>query len=382
MNNNSIKQHAKLLSLFTAAALFVTACSKKDAPIPEPPVVDEGIYILNEGNMGTNSATLDYFDFKQQRLSFNIFTAANPNKTDSLNNRLGNKLGDVGQDVKVYGSKMYIVVNNSNKVEVVDAKTVKSIKTIYLPKKQPRYVAFYKDKAFVNAYDGTVTVIDTGNLSIVKSIKVGKTPEGMTVVGDKLYVANAGWQDVVYAPPGTVGQYDSTLSVIDLNSLTEIKKVVVTKNMGRLVADKYGDIYCVGQDQYAGAVVVAPGDVYVFDTKTETVKKKLGFLATAIAIQDDNGFFINYNWETSKPTYIKFNVATETKISDNFITDGTDKSIKVPYGIVVDPVTSDIYLSDGGVYPTQVYVLSATGTKKNWFKTSGDFASSFAFYRK
>ncbi|WP_231477611.1 DUF5074 domain-containing protein [Prevotella sp. HUN102] len=69
-----------------------------------------GLYILNEGNMGTNKATLDYLDLTTGTYSRNIYPSRNPNMVKEL--------GDVGNDIKIYGNSLWMVINQSNKVEV------------------------------------------------------------------------------------------------------------------------------------------------------------------------------------------------------------------------------------------------------------------------
>ena len=81
-----------------------------------------GCYLLNEGNMGSNKATLDYYDFTTATYTRNIYSAANPDIPQSL--------GDVGNDLKVYGNRLYAVINASNLIEVMNAKTAKHIGTI------------------------------------------------------------------------------------------------------------------------------------------------------------------------------------------------------------------------------------------------------------
>jgi hypothetical protein len=70
--------------------------------------------MLNEGNMGSNKCTLDFFDYTKGTYYRNIYAEINPNVVKEL--------GDVGNDIKIYGSKLYIVVNVSNKIEVLDAR--------------------------------------------------------------------------------------------------------------------------------------------------------------------------------------------------------------------------------------------------------------------
>ncbi len=111
------------------------------------------------------------------------------------------RAGDVGNDIKVYGSKLYIVVNVSNKIEVLDARTAKRITSI--PLQNCRYLAFKDGKAYASSYAGPVAInpkapkgkvveIDTTSLSIQREVVVGYQPEDMEIVGNQLFVANSG----------------------------------------------------------------------------------------------------------------------------------------------------------------------------------------------
>src|SRR5690606_15998646 len=189
--------------LILITALTFTACKKNDVdPLPDTTPVRKGIFVLNEGGFNSNDASLSYYDYDSKTLTDDIF---------KLENNRG--LGAVGNDVKVYGSKMYIVMNVSGTVEVVNAKTAKSIKQVSLKKgdinRQPRYIVFNKNKAFISSFDGTVAVLDTASLEVEKYIAVGRNPDQMAIANGKLYVANSGGLDFP--------NYDNTVSVIDLN---------------------------------------------------------------------------------------------------------------------------------------------------------------------
>lgn len=213
----------KFSTLIMCLVIFAS-CRKDPEPIPEtretlfpaePGATVKGMYVVNEGNMYMNKASLDYVDFTQGLYRRNIYNQANPEVTKGL--------GDVANDIGVYGSKLYVVVNISNKIEVMDVKTAKRIKMIDLI--NCRYVTFQGNKAYVSAYlgkvgdpkapRGIVAEIDTATLQITRKIEVGRQPEEMAIVGNKLYVANSGG----YSPP----DYERTVSVIDINSFTEIK---------------------------------------------------------------------------------------------------------------------------------------------------------------
>ena len=67
-----------------------------------------GLYVLCEGNMGSNKATLDYLDLQSGDYHQNIFPSRNPHQVKEL--------GDVGNDCKIYGNRLWLVINCSNKV--------------------------------------------------------------------------------------------------------------------------------------------------------------------------------------------------------------------------------------------------------------------------
>jgi hypothetical protein len=81
----------------------------------------------------------------------------------------------------------------------------------------------------------------------------------------------------------------------------------------------------------------------------------------------------------------KFNYAiVDTRqrrvVSVNFITDGTDKEIVIPYAVAVNPITKDIYVTDAKDYvsPGRLFCFDRYGVKK-WDVRTGDIPAHFAF---
>lgn len=142
-----IKKHL-VYSLIALSTLF--ACQQDDSFVEEeeiqvikPEFTDiKGFYLLNEGNMGTNKASIDFFDYETGTYRRNIFQSANPTIVKAL--------GDVGNDIKIYGNKLYAVINVSNIIEVMDVKTAKLIGTI--PLINCRYITFDNGKAYASSY--------------------------------------------------------------------------------------------------------------------------------------------------------------------------------------------------------------------------------------
>lgn len=373
-----------LYFLFFALLCF-TACRTDDTIIPIE-VVDglapventaiKGFYVLNEGNMGSNKCTLDFFDYTKGTYYRNIYAEINP--------EVIKELGDVGNDIKIYGSKLYIVVNVSNKIEVLDAKTAKRIKSI--PLQNCRYLTFKGGKAYASSYVGPVDInpnapkgkvveIDTVSLSVQREATVGYQPEEIEIVGNQLFVANSGG----YMVPN----YDKTISVIDLNTFTETKKIDVAINLHRLKKDNYGDLYVTSRGDYYDV----PSNLYLIDAATGTIKKNFNIAVNEMIIVNDKLYFygneFNYNTHTYKKTFGIIDVKTEQVISNRIIDSEYESIIKTPYGIAVNPITEDIYITDARNYVSMgfVYCFDKNG-KFKWKTEGGNIPAHFAFLYK
>ena len=141
-----------------------------------------GLYVLCEGNMGSNKARLDYINLEKGDYYANWYGSQNPHQLKEL--------GDVGNDIQVYGGRLYAVINCSHKVEVMDRKA-RHISQIEIP--NCRYMAFRGDKMFVSAYVGSVAdpellgsvfEVDTATLQITREVKVGHQPDELCILGD------------------------------------------------------------------------------------------------------------------------------------------------------------------------------------------------------
>lgn len=229
--------------------------------VQEPENIDiKGLYILNEGNMGSNKASIDFFNYSTGVFSKNYYAEQNPTVVNSL--------GDVGNDIGIYQDKLFAVINISNYVEVMDAKTAKHIGEIQI--QNCRYINFHKNYAYITSYGGAVgqaqpgyvVKVDINTLQMVGTVKVGFQPDGLEVVGDKLYVANSGG----YNYPN----YDNTVSVIDLNSFTETK-ITVAINLSKIKKDDNGKLWVTSRGNYSD---ISP-KIYVLDPATDTVIKEI-----------------------------------------------------------------------------------------------------------
>jgi YVTN family beta-propeller protein len=327
------------LILIAALSLVLAACHKdKNNPAPAPAV--NGLYVLNQGLFNDNNSTLSFYNYISKQTTSDIFNL--------VNNR---GLGDTGNDIEIYGSKMYIVMNVSSTLEVVDAKTAKSLKQIKLfdgaTAREPRDVAFYKGNAYVTSYDGTVAVIDTATLGVSKYITVGANPEQIAVANGKAYVANSGGLNYPI--------YNNTVSVIDLASGTVTKTLTVTVNPQYVAADAYGNVYVLSIGNYNDI----GSSLAVIDDNTDQVKSQTNFDGSNMVIGGDNLYFI-----TSANKISVYNVKNQSLTTGSFITDGT--AITTPYALAVDASTGEVFVTDAKDYKSNgaVYAFDKTGKKE------------------
>lgn len=336
-----------LLFVLLAGSLLI-ACDDLVSIVPDQndPITGTGaLYILCDGNYSLNNSTLGVYDFSNKALTVDFFQTKNERK-----------LGDTGNDLQRFGSKLYVVVNGSSQVEVLDARTGKSLRQIPFfngtVARQPRSIAFWEDNAYVCSFDGTVARIDTASLEIEVFVEVGRNPDGITASNNKLYMSNSGGLDY-----GSDLSYDNTVSVISTETFTEEKRIFVGQNPGRIKADNYGYVYVSVRGDYKNGT----GKWVCIDTQSDEVAATYDFPVTNFDFCGDKAYFYSYD-ETSKESSIGvFNLRSKTVETNAFIADGT--MLKTPYGITADPESGAVFITDAGDYISSgdVYCFSEAG---------------------
>jgi DNA-binding beta-propeller fold protein YncE len=383
-----MKKFLRLIIYSTTLLLLASSCRKDELVVPTeydllpiaiaPDSNPAGIYLLNEGNMGSNKASIDFVDFRNAFYVRNMYAERNPTVIKEL--------GDVGNDIQIYGSKLYAVINCSHKVEVMDARTCERLGQIDIP--NCRYIRFDRGNAYVSAYVGPVAIdpnaqqgavyrIDTVSLQVTGKVTVGYQPDELEIMGEYIYVANSGG----YRVP----DYDNTVSVIEMYGMKQIQKIQVGINLHRLRKDRYGKLWVSSRGDYNSI----PSRLFVLDRKSDNdramvVTDTLDLACSNLCIQGDSLYFYSVEWNTQREentiSYGIINVKTKELITDNFITDGTENDITIPYGIQVNPANGDIYVTDAKNYVSSgvLHCYDRNG-KRKWSVRTGDIPAHMAF---
>lgn len=344
------KQHNLSFAVLFALAIsvFLSASCHRPGPDPKPPIDTQaaGIYVLNEGLFQMNNSTLSYYDLSTGTLTDDIFLQTNQRG-----------LGDVGNDLKSYGAKLYAVINNSNRVEIMDLGTAKSLRSISLPNKQPRCICFHGGKAYISCFDGDVVRIDTASLEVDATVHSGPNPDGICVCNGKLYVANSGGLNYP--------NYNNTVSVFDLNNFTLTKTITVETNPSLLNSYDNRYVYLVSHGDYAGT----PSNFQKIDASTDQVVKTFNIEVSNFTIYDHFAYFYNFDYVNTNPHIVVMDLQKDEIVKENFISDGT--VIQAPYGISVNPLNGDVYVSDAFDFTVtgEVFCFDQNGKKKFSFES-------------
>ena len=186
-----MKKYLLGLAVLLMGTAVMTSCSDdNDGPETYLQEYSTGAYVVNSGNMYNKiESSLTAIDYASSTATQNVFKAAN-----------GRTLGNTANDGIVYGNKIYLAVDQSNTIEVIDKTTKKSIKQIntteLLGKAEgadPRHIIADGGKVYFTTYGGYVAAVDTTDFALQKKWQVGSYPEGLVIGKGNLYVANSNY---------------------------------------------------------------------------------------------------------------------------------------------------------------------------------------------
>lgn len=332
--------------LFAFALLFNVSCSNDDEVMIPTTSYENGIFITNEGNFGTPNADVTFVTGDLSLKQDNIFAANN-----------GSNLGDVLQTIAFNGNQAYLVLNNSNKVKVVNRYTFKSTGEITEQINQPRYMAVANNALYVtnDKYGGDkyVSIYNAANLSFVKKITFTDSVERIVQAGGNIFVQNASYgfgNKITYINTSN----NEIQSVITLPN-GNINKTISNNNNVYVIAKGTADSY-IYQISSTGSIV-----------KTTT----LTGIANATNLEiDTNKFYFT----SGNKVYAMDMNATAAPTTPLFTV--TDNSFSTLYGFNV--VNGRIYTSDanGFTQDSKITVYNTSGSVISTF-TAGKGSNGF-----
>lgn len=225
---------------------------------------ENGILVMHEGNFFGGNASVSFVTDDLTSATNGIFNEVNEEV-----------LGDTAQSMGFNGDMAYIVVNNSQTVEVVNRFSFESVGTVGAGLLNPRYIAFANGKGYVTNWgdgsdpnDDYVAVIDLTSYTVESTISVPEGPEWILANGNTLYVAHQGGFN-----------QNNIVSVIDATTNMTGTPITVADrpNSMQLVGDELW-VLSGGNPAWTGNETA--GQLDKIDTSTNTVDTTFNFAVT------------------------------------------------------------------------------------------------------
>ena len=339
-----------------------TSCTNDDAPAVEAPLgaYQNGILIVNEGNFGSDNSSISYLSGDLGTFQLNAFTAVNPTFT----------LGNTAQSISFNGDKAYVVVNVSNKIEVLNRYTLQHVATISTGLSNPRFVEFANGKGYVTNWgdggspsDDYVAVLNLNTNAIATTIPVVEGPERIVQNNGKLYVAHK----------GGYGQ-GNKITVINSSNDTNETTISVGDVPGSLeISNGFLYVLCQGKPSWTGSETVGKlQKISLSDTsQVTTLDFTLGVHPGNLDIDGGNLFYTVSN-SVYKISESSFTLPTAALFNT------TAQSVSGFYGFAVKG--SNVFIADANNFSSagEIFVYNSTGTVINT-RTVGVCPNGFYF---
>lgn len=245
----------KFYAVIIACTVMLISCDQVDNT---PGQYSDGVFVINEGSFGNSNGELSFIN-STNSVSNNLYSSINGVTV----------LGDVFQSMTISNGKAYLVINNSNKIVVLNGNDLMH-NDVITGFSQPRYMVTYNGKGYISEWfsfsgNGYVKVMDLGSNNIVDSVQVGIQPENMLVVGSNILVANSG---------------DTTLHIINTNTMgiTHIGDIDYPKYIAQT---NDGNIWVLYTGKPAWSGTQTDGGLLVLNSTATAIVKTINIGSTA-----------------------------------------------------------------------------------------------------
>lgn len=312
--------------------LAISGCDSSTEP-DSGPTGPNGVFILNEGAFLAQNAELSFFDPDAGTVTGNLYTSANDGET----------LGDVANAMTLFDGRLYVVVNNSSRVEVLDVLTQRSVGRISLPGLPRHMVVVRPGKAYVTMQDSTVAIVDPGSFTYVRSITTGTFPEGIVYANGRVFVMNGGFGA------------GNTIAVIDETADSVVSMIETPRGPAYAAVGPDGRVYvvCTGYTDFTGSGQDTPGAVLAIDPATAMVVDSLTIEGHPgkFALDDQGSLFLLGPGAYPATPVWRLTTSPSLSVLTSSLIDGSF------YGIGVHSRRQEVLLADAGTFVTNGRVL-------------------------
>jgi YVTN family beta-propeller protein len=341
----------RYISILSFLFILSVSCVKIN---PEPiennniSIGTQNVIISNEGGFQNGNSSLSIYDKEINTITNKLYESINQSN-----------IGDVLQSMNHINHELYLIVNNSQKIIIVDDETYE-YKTEINGFTSPRnLVPINSNIAYVtDLYANKIFVIDLNDKIIVSEIEVNGWCEEMISHNGKVYVANV---------------EGNQLYVIDTHNNQIIDSIQITESPSDLEIDKSNNIWVLSKGNISNNInpaisIYNPVQDSIIYVKT---MDNLNGTPSNLTMNSNrsNAYFIQGD-------VIKTNVNYPLNFETLYYNTGQQF-----YGLGIDPYNKEIYLSDAIDYVQNgvIYRLDSSGNEIDVF-TAGIIPNQFLFY--
>lgn len=331
--------------------LWFTACKKEqpEPEVPTPAVPGKGVFVLNEGNFMWGNASLTYIRPDSNIVHEDVFSA--------VNNR---PLGDVLQSAARIGDELWLIVNNSQKIERIRLGTHESVGTI-TGLHSPRYALEVRPGVVyvTDLYANRIHILDASG-NITGHIPVSGWTEELLLLHNEVWVCNAGARLVYRINP-------EMHQIVDSVSVGDVPRWIRSDLQGQIW------VLCEGQ--------IPPNETAGSLCRIEPSSPHSAWVRT---FPNDGVHPSRLCRNTAGNTlyWLRGGVFRQTS-SDSVLSTQPliEAGSRIWYGLAVHPEDESVWLSDARDYVQKgkVYRYTAEGTETGVWE-AGIIPGSFYFY--
>lgn len=324
-----------------ALVLILGSCSSDDSsePCSTPGEGNyrKGVFILNEGNFTFGNGSVDFYQPENKTVFSKVFETEN-----------GIVPGDVVQSLAIVEETGYLVVNNSQKIEVIDLPNMK-VKATITGFNSPRFLLpLDAQRAYVSdLYQDQINIVNLESNTVVGNIPIAGWIESMLLVDGKVWACNKDDKNkIVVIDPAIDKVVDSIALGVDPNDL---------------LADGFGNIWACGSSPaptyQTWLYKINPNSLQIEESTTFSNNQPFTWLAY--------NSFSESLLLLSHAIYEIDVTATGAIQAETFLPESNN------YSIGIDPTQGDVYIGNAKDFlqEGEVVRLSSTGTELDRFET-------------
>lgn len=306
------------------------------------------VLVGNEGGFTYGNASIQIIEPESGNVRSKVFQTANQRP-----------LGDVLQDMQIIEGRLYAVLNNSGRIEVMDTTSFGRIGSI-TGLTSPRYILSISDrKCYVTDFLAkAIHIIDPIRLEKTGEIVVPGWTEELVAVGEEVWVACRSG-DFVY--------------IIDSETDQVMDSVQVAFGPGALGIDGSGDLWVYSTGDLSGT---KDGGLYRINTATRQIEKSYPLPA-------NGALFPRLAFDSNRDTVFFFQdgvramgVQDEGLPEERFLPEEGQNW----YGLGFDPQRNELWLADAKDYQQEgtIFRFDRKGRLLSTYM-GGVIPSSFSF---